>query len=167
MGFTLKCLPTHQEPERQSDHFPRAFDRSSRVNKSSGGASIKVIPHRGDSPPPLTWLMRAAQHSESREKEGNRKYISVEHAMNWSEMLREALGWESLGTTHCRHYIALHYIRQPLHLRSCSEAERKKRRLSLSAAERKRTFSREVRHCAFLLPVLPHLPTPLYLRQPV
>lgn len=43
MGFTLKCLLTHQEPERQSDHFPRAFDRSSQVNKSSGGASIKVI----------------------------------------------------------------------------------------------------------------------------
>lgn len=54
MGFTLKCLPTHQEPERQSDHVPRAFDRWSQVNKSSGGASIKVILHRGDSPPPLT-----------------------------------------------------------------------------------------------------------------
>lgn len=67
---------------------------------------------------------------------------------------RDTLSSESLGTTHCCHYITLHYIHQPLHLWSCGRAG--SRWLGLSAAAAKtssfRTFP------AMLLPLLSSLP---------
>ena len=77
----------------------------------------------------------STQSGGGEEKE-NRRYISAEHAMTKSEigkeMQREALSSESLGTTHCCHYITLHYIHQLLHLWSCGRPQN--RWLSLRAA---------------------------------
>lgn len=58
----------------------------------------------------------------------------MKHAINRNETLREALSSESLGTTHCRHYISLHYIHQALPQKPTTEA--KTHRLSLSLPQR-------------------------------
>lgn len=99
----------------------------------------------------------------SRRGERDRKYISVQHAMNKSEireeMHRETFRSESLGTTRCCHHIMLHYIHQPLHFWSCGRA--RNQRLSQSAAGKNSSS-----FWCFFLSILPCLAL-LYLKQPV
>lgn len=68
----------------------------------------------------------------------------------------DALSSESLGTTHCCHYIILHYIRQPLHLWSCGRAQNQW--LSLSAAAAEKNSSSFRKFSVMLFPLLTSLP---------
>lgn len=107
--------------------FPCVFEQSGKANKAPA-----VLAARSPSCRRFSSIANAANVQLSTLKGERRRRTGNTSLWSKSEMQSEALSSKSLGTTHCRHYILLHYIHQPLHLWSCRRAQN--RRLSLSAA---------------------------------
>lgn len=125
--------------------FPCVFDRSGKGNNTPAALAA-----RSPSCKRFSSIANAANVQLSTLKGERRRRTGNISPWSKSEMQSEALSSKSLGTTHCCHYIRLHYIHQPLHLWSCRRAQKP---VAQSAAVKN---SSSLGRFSFFLPILPH-----------
>lgn len=130
------CVPPSR-PRPTMWSFPCVFDRSGKGNNTPAALAA-----RSPSCKRFSSIANAANVQLSTLKGERRRRTGNISLWSKSEMQSEALSSKSLGTTHCCHYIRLHYIHQPLHLWSCRRAQKPVAQ-SVCCCE-KRLFSWEV-----------------------